>query len=166
VLDQAGRAVGEHGGHHRFTIGQRRGVGVAAGRPVYVIDKDTGRNTITIGPRSALETRSLVAHELNWLLDETEHPGPSRGRRVFAQVRAHGRPLAATVAPTAGSDAVMVEFSEPLDGVATGQAVVFYDQEEPRRVLGGGWITSREPRESGAPGETQTEAARGDPRVG
>lgn len=134
VLDPQGNKVGEHGGQHRFTIGQRRGVGVALGYPVFVVGKDVNQNTVTVGPREMLFARSLTAGEVNWLVDE---PVGGEWRACSAKVRSNSNPTAARVMWDAASGEMRVEFKEPIEAVAPGQAVVVYDSE---RVMGGGWI--------------------------
>ena len=137
ILDTSGNKVGEHEGQHRFTIGQRRRVGVALGHPVFVVDKDAGANTVTIGPREALLRRGLFAREMNWLVDV-----PRTGEWVScgAKVRYNAQPVGARVCAGEGGRAE-VRFDEPQEAVAPGQAVVLYDGE---MVLGGGWIERAE----------------------
>jgi len=142
IVDTAGRTLGEHAGQHRFTIGQRRGVGVALGHPVYVVDKDPETNTVTIGGREELRIARLQAAETNWLLDEDETDELRAGRPALVQSRAHGTPAPATIRATPGEDRLTIEFDEGVEGAAPGQAAVCYDDDEPDRVLGGGWITA------------------------
>jgi len=148
ILDREGNEVGTHGGQHRFTIGQRRGVGVALGRPIYVVDKDPAANTVTIGEREDLASSSCVANELNLLCDASLFEG---GRRVMARHRYNMEPVPATVAladdpgapSVSGRDgALSCVFDEPQHAVTAGQALVVYDAEDPEWVLGGGWIVS------------------------
>jgi tRNA-specific 2-thiouridylase len=148
VVDPEGRVVGGHGGQHRFTIGQRRGVGVALGRPIYVVGKDAGTNTVTVGPREMLLSRSCVAGEANWLVDE---PALRGWRPVLAKYRyntpaapARARVLdnGAPGTPSGRRGRFEVEFEEPQAAVAPGQAVVLYDAADPDAVIGGGWIES------------------------
>ena len=131
ILDLSGRILGEHGGHQRFTIGQRKGVGVAVGEPLYVIDKDAGANTVTLGPREALAVKGLIAADANWLVD-----APATPRTCTVQWRVHGSPEPARVTALEGGRA-QVDFDAPVTAVAPGQAAVFYDGD---RVLGGAWI--------------------------
>jgi tRNA-specific 2-thiouridylase len=131
ILDLSGRILGEHGGHQRFTIGQRKGVGVAVGEPLYVVDKDAGANTVTLGPREALAVRGLLAADSNWLVD-----APATPRTCTVQWRVHGSPEPARVTALEGGRA-QVDFVAPVTAVAPGQAAVFYDGD---RVLGGAWI--------------------------
>ncbi len=139
ILDAAGNRVGTHDGHHRDTIGQRRGVGVAFGHPIYVIEKDAAANTITIGERSQLRTTSLLARDANWLVDAAPFED---GREVLAQVRYNARAVPARARVVNADGAFEVVFDEPHEAVAPGQAAVLYDPAEPARVLGGGWIAS------------------------
>ncbi|TVQ61372.1 MAG: tRNA 2-thiouridine(34) synthase MnmA [Phycisphaerales bacterium] len=154
VLDSKGNKVGEHGGQHRFTVGQRRGVGVALGYPIYVVEKNPESNTITVGPREALMSRTLVAAEANWL-DATDHDAieePGEWRPCLAAHRYNHPPQPARVrtlppgevppelAPSGRTGRFEVEFDEDQDAVTPGQAVCLYDGSDPDRVLGGGWI--------------------------
>ncbi len=133
VVDAAtGRVVGQHEGHHRFTIGQRRGLQLALGHPVYVVGKDVETNTVLVGERERLAVTSLVAGEVNW-----HAPAPSDWRACTAQYRAHGTPAPARRRVVDG--ALEVRFDEAQHGVAPGQAVVCYEGDV---VIGGGWITA------------------------
>ena len=145
IRDTAGKVLGEHGGQHRFTIGQRRGVGVAFGYPIYVVEKDSSTNTVTVGPAEALMSSCVEVGEVNWLVTN----GPTEGQRVLAQCRAHGDSFAGTLRPLASSSEqthsgrtgrLHLEFDTPQRAAAPGQAVVLYDPQEPSVVLGGGWI--------------------------
>ncbi len=150
VLDQEGKEVGRHGGQHRFTVGQRRGVGVALGYPIYVVDKDPGSNTVTVGPREALAVERLEAWEANWHIDAT---GLADWTPMLAQHRAHGEALACEVraltdaerdTPSGRRGRFELRYERAEHGVAPGQAVVLYDPAEPERVVGGGWIARTE----------------------
>jgi len=135
ILDLSGQILGEHGGHQRFTIGQRRGAGVAVGQPLYVVAKDAQMNTITLGPRQALGVRSVLASQVNWLIDS-----PSQPLQCQAQWRVHGECESVTV-HSLQDGRLHVVFDEAVTAVAPGQALVLYHNE---RVLGGGWIESTE----------------------
>jgi tRNA-specific 2-thiouridylase len=130
-----GEVVGTHAGHQHFTIGQRKGVGVAFGKPIYVIDIDPSENRVTLGDKSDLSRTSLIATQLN-LLDSrlTEGGDPVR---CTAKIRYNHDPQPASAAVRDGR--LVVSFDEPQYAVTPGQAVVLYDGE---RVLGGGWIDS------------------------
>ena len=155
VLDASGEVVGRHGGQHRFTIGQRRGVGVALGYPIYVTGKDPESNTVTVGAESDLLRRACVAHESNWLVDPARF---ARWAPCLAQHRYNGRPARARArviddappgdaTPSGRRGRFEVVFDEPQRAVAPGQALALYDPDEPERLLGGGWIAgaTREP---------------------
>jgi tRNA-specific 2-thiouridylase len=128
-----GKVVGEHGGHQHFTIGQRKGVGVAFGYPIYVVDIDADSNTVTLGEREALLKSSLVARQIN-LLSSRLHGAV--GLKCQAKIRYNHQPQAARVSQV-GEDELRVEFDESQAAITPGQAVVLYDGEV---VLGGGWI--------------------------
>ena len=132
ILDSGGREVGRHDGVHRFTVGQRKGLGLSAGVPLYVVGLDAAANTVTVGPRASLERTALTASGVNWIAGAA----PSSGTRVTAQIRHRHKPAPAVIRPL-DLDRVAVEFDEPQAAVAPGQALVMYDGEE---VLGGGWI--------------------------
>jgi tRNA-specific 2-thiouridylase len=132
VRDVTGRVVGRHDGVHRFTVGQRKGLGLSSPVPLYVIGIDAATNGLTVGPRAALERESLTASQVNWVSGNN----PAPGSRVTAQIRYRHRDAAAAVTPLPNGR-VHVTFDEPQTAVAPGQAVVFYDRDT---VLGGGWI--------------------------
>ena len=148
VLDREGNVIGAHGGQHRFTIGQRRGVGVALGRPVYVVDKDPRANTITVGAEADLLSDRAVVGEANWLVDarrfEEWTPVLAQHRYNSAAVAAQARLLddlpVEVSGPSGRRGRFEVRFAEPQRAVAPGQALVLYDREDPAWVLGGGWI--------------------------
>jgi tRNA-specific 2-thiouridylase len=132
VRDVSGRVVGRHDGVHRFTVGQRKGLGLSSPIPLYVVRIDASTNRLTVGPREALQRDVLTASRVNWISGKT----PAAGTRVTAQIRYRHREAPASIAPL--DDAcVRVAFDEPQTAVAPGQAVVFYDGD---RVVGGGWI--------------------------
>jgi len=131
IVDLDGEVVGRHEGVHQFTVGQRRGLGVARGEPQYVISVDALRRRVTIGPRTALKQESLVVRDVRWA-----GATPTEPFAAAVQVRHRQRPHAATIYPD-GHEAAVV-FVAPLEGAAApGQAAVFYDGD---MVAGGGWI--------------------------
>ncbi len=132
IRDGAGGVLGRHEGVHRFTVGQRKGLGLSSPIPLYVVGIDAAANTVTVGPKDALERIELTASRVNWIAGVA----PASGSRVTARIRHRHREARATIGPE-GADAVRVTFDEPQSAVAPGQAVVFYDGEV---VLGGGWI--------------------------
>lgn len=157
ILDGSGREVGRHGGQHRFTIGQRRGLGVALGEPVYVVDKDARANTITVAAAERLLASACTAGEANWFIDP---PAPGRWRACLAQHRAHGEPAAArvraladagTATPSGRAGRFELRFALPQRAVAPGQAIVLYDDDDPERLIGGGWIENVTPSTVGVP---------------
>lgn len=131
-LTPDGKPVGRHRGAVRYTLGQRRGLGLALGEPVYVCGKDMAANTVTVGPARALYTDVLEADDLNWIAV----PGLDAPRRVQAMTRYRQSVQAATVYP-APDGRVRVRFDTPQRAVTPGQAVVFYDGDV---VVGGGTI--------------------------
>jgi len=126
-----GRVLGMHDGVAGFTIGQRRGLGLALGEPVYVTRLDVLNNTVTLGPRQDLLATGLIADDVNWLIDPPA--GPVRGA---AKIRHMHAPAAATLRPL-GEGSFELHFDEPQFAVTPGQASVFYAGDV---VLGGGWI--------------------------
>jgi tRNA-specific 2-thiouridylase len=132
LVDTAGQIVGEHAGHQHFTIGQRRGVGVALGHPVYVVDIDPAANRVTVGDKEALLKRELIATQTN-LLSDRLRTGPVSCQ---AKIRYNSTPQPAT-AVMSGEDELTVRFDEPQSAITPGQAVVLFDGDV---VLGGGWI--------------------------
>ncbi len=135
-LDKSGRQIGTHRGAEKYTIGQRRGLGVSAPERLYVVKKDMERNTVTLGPETALYSRELYADELNWIaLPGLDHP-----LRCTAKTRYRQTEQPAAVYPAEG-DRIRVLFDEPQRAITPGQAVVFYDGDT---VLGGGTIREAE----------------------
>ena len=132
-LDENGKKVGTHNGAVRYTIGQRKGLGLAMGAPVYVCAKDMQANTVTVGPESELFDTIVYANEVNWIAIP-ELKGPLR---VTARTRYHQTEQPATVYP-AGPDSFRLEFDQPQRAPTPGQAVVLYQGDV---VLGGGTIT-------------------------
>ena len=131
-LDADGHVIGTHRGAWRYTIGQRKGLGVGFGKPVYVQSVDTEKNTVTLGENEALFRSELIASELNWIdFDRLEAPC-----RFQARIRYLHTPAGSTVTPSK-NDTVHVLFDEPQRAITKGQAVVFYDGEY---VVGGGTI--------------------------
>lgn len=133
ILTRDGTTIGVHAGHQHFTIGQRKGVGVALGHPVYVVEKDAAANTITVGEQDELYAQRCMAREANWLIDP---PAAARWADCTAKVRYNAQPVAARVRAIDTSE-IEVEFEQPQVAVAPGQAVVCYDGEA---VVCGGWI--------------------------
>jgi len=132
-LDLSGAIVGKHAGAVGYTIGQRKGLGIAMGQPVYVCHKDMEKNTVTLGPDEALYRKELVAEGWNWIaIDDPKEP-----IRVTAKVRYRHAEQPATVYPEENGSARVV-FDEPQRAITTGQAVVLYDGDT---VVGSATIT-------------------------
>ena len=132
IRDQQGHVLGRHDGVHRFTIGQRKGLGLATGIPLYVVDIDAHDAAVTVGPRDALERDTLTASRVNWMSGVI----PTSPVRASVRIRYRHREAPATIAPVA-ADRVSITFDTPQTAVTPGQAVVFYDGDV---CLGGGWI--------------------------
>ena len=135
IVDERGAAIGTHDGIHRFTVGQRKGLGLSSpdGAPRYVLALKPVDNQVVVGPKAALERRTLIASGVNWILGEPDGP-----RRVTAQIR-HRHQAAPGVVRARGDAHAELVFDEPQVAVTPGQAVVFYEDDV---VLGGGWIQS------------------------
>ncbi len=152
IVHVDGRVLGTHEGIIRFTVGQRRGIGVSIGEPLYVVHLDADRRRVVVGPREALMTRRLHLREVNWLGDGPLAAIPAEGLEIWAKVRSTRAPQPALLFHDA--DGVTVELIEGEHGVAPGQAAVFYDAGEgAARVLGGGTI-ARVGRGTAADAET------------
>ncbi len=142
IVHLDGRVLGRHEGIIHYTIGQRRGIGVATGDPLYVVALDPKAATVTVGPREALATRAITLRDVNWLGDDALRDGEDRD--IFVRVRSTRPPRAAHVRLQDG--AVTVTLADGEDGIAPGQACVFYATDDARtRVLGGGWIARAHP---------------------
>ena len=131
VVDTAGNVVGEHGGYEQFTIGQRKGLGIAFGSPRYVVSINAETKQVVVGEHDDLARHELQANRLNWLIDN-----PSRQFQCMAKIRYLHPPAKAEVEIT-GDDQMTIRFTDLQYGVAPGQAVVCYEGDH---VLGGGWI--------------------------
>jgi tRNA-specific 2-thiouridylase len=165
IVHVDGRMLGRHGGVINFTVGQRRGIGVAAGEPLFVVKLDAARKRVIVGPRSALGVSRITLKDVNWI---GEGDAPPDGRDILVRVRSTRPPVlaklilgspasspavskttlisthASTATDAAGETPavqVTVALETPEEGVAPGQAAVFYDPNS-TRVLGGGWITA------------------------
>ena len=134
-----GRVLGHHDGIIRYTVGQRRGIGVSVGEPLYVVRLDAERRQVVVGPREALMTRRLHLRDVNWLGDAPLDALGADGQEIWVRVRSTRAPQPALVSLDEGR--VMVDLVEGEHGVAPGQAAVFYDAPDGgARVLGGGTI--------------------------
>jgi len=136
IVDGSGRVLGEHEGLAAYTVGQRRGLGIATGRTLYVTRLDPARNTLVVGDAREVEVDALVAEQVNWISLER----PAGPIRVQAQIRHRHTPAPATVSPR--GEGVEVHFDAPQWAPAPGQSVVFYDGDI---VVGGGVIAAGAP---------------------
>ncbi|MCR6658693.1 MAG: tRNA 2-thiouridine(34) synthase MnmA [Asticcacaulis sp.] len=136
-----GRVLGQHDGITGYTIGQRRGLNIAVGEPLFVTRIDPDEKAIIVGPREALLTRALTLKETNWLGDEADLMAAATAQKpVLARVRSTRPPVPARLVAEDGR--IEVEFDGAEEGVAPGQACVLYDPADDGRVLGGGFISS------------------------
>jgi tRNA-specific 2-thiouridylase len=131
IVTTDGRVVGTHPGIERFTIGQRKGLGIAMGEPYFVTHIDPQTRQVTIGRQEELARDELTANDCNWHVDP-----PAGEFRCHAKIR-YNSPARAATAELLPDNRLEVRFDQPLNGIAPGQAVVLYDNET---VLGGGWI--------------------------
>ena len=136
IVDSAGAVLGRHRGIHRLTVGQRKGLGLATGTPMYVLKLEPTESRVIVGPREELGGRELIATRVNWIAGAS----PLQPVRLSARIRHRHRDAAATVTPD-GHNSVHVLFDEPQMAITPGQAVVLYDGDE---VMGGGWIDRAE----------------------
>ncbi len=132
IVDSSGRVLGTHKGIVCYTVGQRRGLGLAHREPLYVTGFDKESNRIIVGPKKELMREALIAHRMNWISMD----GLNTSLRVTAKIRYNHTEAAATVAPLSPGE-VRVKFDEPQEAPTPGQAVVFYKKDF---VVGGGWI--------------------------
>jgi tRNA-uridine 2-sulfurtransferase len=132
MVNTAGATVGTHQGLPFYTVGQRRGLGVAAAEPLYVTRLDPAHNTVVVGPRHAALSATFGVERVNWMC-----PPPAQTVHTTVQIRYRHQPVAADIQPLA-PDRAHVVLHEPQFAVTPGQAAVFYDGDT---VLGGGWIT-------------------------
>lgn len=144
IVNAAGETIGEHTGIHRYTIGQRRGLGIAHEKPLYVLQIERAKNQIIVGEAEELDTLEFTAKGVNWVaFDE-----PAEPVRALVKVRYRHDPTVATIYPLASENAdevvrvprVRVVFDEPQRAITPGQATIFYDTATGEEVVGGGWI--------------------------
>ena len=132
IVNTSGETIGEHAGIHRYTIGQRRGLGISNEKPLYVVQIERAKNQIVVGEADDLESREFIAKGVNWVaFDEPTEPA-----RAFVKVRYRHEPAPATIYALPDNRA-RVCFDEPQRAITPGQATIFYNGDE---VVGGGWI--------------------------
>ena len=141
VVNRRGKELGEHTGVYQYTIGQRKGLGIALGDPAYVVALDAATNTVVLGSREELLQKHLTATEVNWLVEPEAIP--HEPFEAIIQIRYNHRGARGIVKPLGEDSAVAktveVEFHEPIAAITPGQAAVIYQDEV---LLGGGWIDS------------------------
>jgi tRNA-uridine 2-sulfurtransferase len=132
IVSETGDVIGRHNGVHNFTIGQRKGLGFAAGKPLYVLSIDSEKNRVVVGEDDALRTTTFEIEDVNWVSCEK----PSAPVRAFVKIRHkhEGSPASVDALP---ANRARIQFDSPQRAITPGQAAVFYDGEV---VLGGGWI--------------------------
>lgn len=132
VVTTSGEVIGRHEGVHRYTVGQRRGLGVAAGRPMYVVEIDPAANRVVVGEEGELRRETCEVRDINWI----PFAAPAEPLRALVKIR-HRHEAAAASVEALGAKSARVRFDVPQRAVTPGQAAVFYFDE---RVIGGGWI--------------------------
>src|SRR3954469_9992517 len=141
IVDLSGKVLGQHDGIIHFTVGQRKGLKIAAREPLYVLRLEADTRRVVVGPRAALATRMIHLHDVNWIGEGAIDDAPRR--EVFVKVRSTRPPQPAWL--TAGRNGIEVELAGGEEGVAPGQACVLYDAADGNaRVLGGGFIRATE----------------------
>jgi tRNA-specific 2-thiouridylase len=141
IVHVDGRVLGEHEGIINFTIGQRRGLGIADAEPLYVVRLDAARREVIVGPRSSLQARLILLRNVNWLGDGSLESVKRDGVDLHVRIRSSQAPQCATLFSSGEGMAVVLREGE--HGIAAGQACVFYADGQPdARVLGGGWIAA------------------------
>lgn len=136
VVSTDGRVLAEHQGLHHYTVGQRKGLGVAVGAPLYVIELDRSRNRVVVGPNEALFRRQFIVRDVNWIRPVAE------GESFEARVKIRNKHVPAPARVEARSNAeAWVEFTDPQRAITPGQAAVFYADNEAGDIIGGGWIS-------------------------
>ncbi len=137
IVDRTGRVLGQHDGIHHYTIGQRKGLGIAAAEPLYVVGIDVAKNQVIVGDRIAVHDNECTVQRVNWV----SIAAPKTPIRAEVQVRYRSAPVAATVIPLDEmASRVRITFEEPQFGITPGQAAVWYEGD---RLLGGGVIEPR-----------------------
>jgi tRNA-uridine 2-sulfurtransferase len=141
IVDEAGTIIGRHTGLHQFTIGQRKGLGFAVGKPLYVLALDRENNRVVVGDDEALRTTACEVENINWIALEN----PRQALRASVKIRHKHVAAEATLRPLDSTRARVI-FDQPQRAITAGQGAVFYDGD---RVLGGGWICSSKPADRG-----------------
>jgi tRNA-uridine 2-sulfurtransferase len=132
ITSTDGRVIGQHAGLHRYTVGQRRGIGIASPEPLYVVKIDVPQNQLVVGRKQELFGKSFIATGANWI----SIAAPGEPLRASVRIRYRAQEAQAVLSPLDGGK-VRVEFDDPQPAITPGQAAVFYDSDA---VVGGGWI--------------------------
>jgi tRNA-specific 2-thiouridylase len=146
ILDEAGEVVGQHTGTPHYTIGQRKGLGIAAPRPLHVLEIDPGRNVLVVGEKESLLRTGLRADRVNWQIDLERLPEAERAAEGFwrlpcrAQIRYRSEATPAALEYAEADRSLTVRFDEPQAAITPGQALALYDAQTGETLLGGGWI--------------------------
>ena len=135
IVNTAGETLGGHTGLHRYTIGQRRGLGISSEKPLYVVQIESSRNRIVVGDENDLEALEFTAKGVNWVAFDS----PDEPVRARVKIRYKHEPALATIHPLSDAHARIV-FDEPQRAITPGQATIFYDTATGNEVVGGGWI--------------------------
>ena len=139
IVHVDGRVMGRHEGVIHYTVGQRRGLGVATGEPLFVVRLDAAARRVIVGPREALGVREIILKEVNWIGDPVASEEALEGLPLLVRVRSTRPPVPGRLSTAQGWRVVL---DAPEEGVAPGQACVFYAAPDADRVLGGGWIAA------------------------
>ncbi|OAF06671.1 tRNA(5-methylaminomethyl-2-thiouridine)-methyltransferase [Bradyrhizobium centrolobii] len=160
IVDLGGRVLGQHHGIANFTVGQRRGLGIASGAPLFVVRLDAANRRVVVGPRDALKMHRIVLRDVNWIGDGDIDRAVGGGLEMFVRVRSTRAPQPAWL--RGGNGHYEVELVAGEEGVSPGQACVFYDAPSGQaRVLGGGFIQSAAAKIGAATARPLAEAVRG-----
>jgi tRNA-specific 2-thiouridylase len=160
IVDGDGRVLGRHNGIANFTVGQRRGLGIAAQAPLYVVRLDAANRRVVVGPREALKMHRIALRDVNWIGDGDIDAAIGDGLEMFVRVRSTRAPQPAWL--RGGGGRYEVELVAGEEGVSPGQACVFYDAASGQaRVLGGGFIQSAAAKVASRPARPLAEAVRG-----
>jgi tRNA-specific 2-thiouridylase len=160
IVDLDGRTIGRHHGIVHFTVGQRRGLGIASSAPLYVVRLDAAGRRVVVGPREALRMHRIALRDVNWIGDGALDRAVGDGLEIFVKVRSTRAPQAAWL--RAGKGGYEVELVAGEEGVSPGQACVFYDAPSGQaRVLGGGFIKSAAARTANQPLRREPAAVQG-----
>jgi tRNA-specific 2-thiouridylase len=160
IVDLTGRVLGRHQGIAHFTVGQRKGLGIASSHPLYVVRLDADSRRVVVGPREALRMDRIVLRDVNWIGDGALEAVIGEGIEMFVRVRSTRPPQPAWL--RAGADGFEIELVAGEEGVSPGQACVFYDAPSGQaRVLGGGFIKSASAKMAGHEVAAPLEAVRG-----